>query len=124
MGLRAMWFSAVTGVIGAIIWRMFTLRISGVDLRIVAVVFMLSGGVGIVASTAVLLASLARRARPSSPLVSLGRVHDDTRRHARPSEAREPLSLEVVATPQGTPSRREPRHPPALQRKYSPPSGL
>jgi len=47
MGLRTMWFSAVAVVLGAIIWRILTEQITGVDLDILALLFMLVGAVGL-----------------------------------------------------------------------------
>lgn len=61
MVLRAMWFSSVTGVMGAIMWRILTKQMTGIDLRVVAVAFMITGALGLSASTGIFLSSLRRR---------------------------------------------------------------
>ncbi len=61
MVLRAMWFSSVTGVIGAIMWRILTKQITGIDLRVVAVALMITGALGLSVSTGMFLSSLRRR---------------------------------------------------------------
>ena len=61
MVLRAMWFSSVTGVMGAIMWRILTKQLTGIDLRVLAVAFMFTGAVGLSVSSGIFLASLRQR---------------------------------------------------------------
>ncbi len=58
MGLRAMWFSAVTGVLGAILGQNFDQRLGGVDLDLVALILMICGAVGLAISCIVWVLSL------------------------------------------------------------------
>ena len=66
MGLRAMWFSAVAVVLGAIIWRILTEQILGIDLDIVAMVLMIAGAAGLGVSVATYTFSFYRGSREMS----------------------------------------------------------
>lgn len=58
MGLRAMWFSSVATVVGAIMCWVLTYQDTGVDLTIVGAVFMIAGATSFLISTSFFVASL------------------------------------------------------------------
>lgn len=123
MGLRAMWFSAVIGVIGAIIWRMLSEQLTGVDVRIVGEILMISGAVGLVVSSFFFAVSLRRgeRAivRPHPPSIA---TSHETRQVQIPGSI--DLSVhEAIAFVIETPSMESPRHDSSSHREWSPPSG-
>lgn len=62
VGLRAMWFSSVGTMLGALMYWVLTYQETGVDLAIVGVVFMIRGVVSFVVSSLVFLLSLRRPA--------------------------------------------------------------
>ncbi len=60
MGLRAMWFSSVGAIVGALMYWVLTYQDTGLDLRNVGVVFMIGGVVGFAISSVIVLLSLRR----------------------------------------------------------------
>lgn len=64
MKLRAMWFSAVAVVLGAIFWRMLHEQLVGINLDVLAVVLMLAGATGLAASSVISVISFFRRRGP------------------------------------------------------------
>jgi hypothetical protein len=58
-----MWFSSVSVVLGAIIWRILTEQFAGIDTDIVGLVFMIAGAIGLTISSVTLAASLGRGPR-------------------------------------------------------------
>ena len=65
MGLRAMWFSSVGTMLGALMYWVLTYQETGVDLAVVGVVFMIGGAVSLFVSSLVFLRSLRRPAAMS-----------------------------------------------------------
>ena len=68
MGLRAMWFSSVATVLGALMYWVLTYQDTGIDLTVVGVVFMIAGAVGFVISSVVYGLSLLPSGAASNSL--------------------------------------------------------
>ncbi|HEY5302855.1 MAG TPA: hypothetical protein VIJ86_02225 [Acidimicrobiales bacterium] len=86
MGLRAMWFSSVATVLGAIMYWVLTYQDTGIDLTIVGIVFMIAGATSFVISSVIFFASLRSpdTARLTTPRLALnseslsGAVREDS----------------------------------------------